>query len=293
MPFTACLLPLMATTPAYGRDAAASDVVAAESPQREALIVVGLPGDDQRRAAFQEMVTSLQQSLKSAGFEESRIRTLFGRGDETYAAATQANISAAVDELREQLQPASSLWVFLLGHGSEAGHAAAIHLPGPDLDARQCADLFVDIECREQVFWLTQSASGGFVKPLSRPGRVVVAATAASGEVNETEFPRVLTQVLQEDSADDANGDGEISVAELFTTVRTGVAEHYLARQLLPTEHPQLDDNGDGQGSEDPDMKTGEGVADPLAPKPDGLRASEIVWRNKPLTEPATESRDP
>ena len=190
-------------------------------------------------------------------------------------------------------QPDASLWVFLLGHGSEAGRTAAIHLPGPDLDARQWAELFAGIECREQVFWLTQSASGGFIKPLSRPGRVVIAATAALGEVNETEFPRVLTKVLQEDYvAADANGDGAVSVAELFAEVRGGVASHYLDGQLLATEHPQLDDNGDGQGSEDPDLNVGEDIADPLALKPDGFRASEIIWRKMPMTEPAKESLD-
>lgn len=294
--FVACLLLLISTAPASGEDAkAAADAAVAksiDSPQKYALVVVGLAGDDQRRAGFQEMATSLQESLKSAGFEEPRIRTFFGRGNETYVAATQENITAAVDELRGQLRPADSLWLFLLGHGSEALRTAAIHLPGPDLGARQCADLFAGIECREQVFWVTQSASGGFVKPLSRPGRVVIAATAASGEVNETEFPRVLTQVLEEDSAD-ANGDGAISVSELFAAVRAGVAAHYLAGQLLATEHPQLDDNGDGQGSEDPELAASEDVADPLAPKPDGLRASEIVWRHAATTEPATESQDP
>lgn len=294
--FAACLLSLMSTASAFAQEAeAAVDVgvkESIESTQKFALIVVGLSGDDQRRVGLQEMVVSLQESLRSAGVQESHVQTYFGRGSEIYPAATRETISAAVDQLRGQLQPHASLWVFLLGHGSEAGRTAAIHLPGPDLDARQWADLFAGIECREQVFWLTQSASGGFVKPLSRRGRVVIAATAASGEVNETEFPRVLTKVLQEKSAADANGDGAVSVAELFAAVRAGVAAYYLDGRLLATEHPQLDDNGDGRGSEDPDLNIGEDIADPLAAKPEGFRAAEIIWRKISKTEPATESLD-
>ncbi len=295
MTLAACLLPLLATGLAAAQDlepAAGVSVAAADqSRPRHVLIVVGLPGDEERLAGFQEIVTSVQEALQSAGAEESHIQTLFGRGDDRYSAATQENIASAVDQLRGQLQPSSSLWVFLLGHGSEDGRTSVIHLPGPDLDARQWADLFAGIECREEVFWLTQSASGGFVKALSRPGRVVITATAASGEVNETEYPRVLAKVLR-DNATDTNGDGVITVLELFAAARLGVAAHYELRDLLATEHPQLDDNGDGRGSEDVDPTAEEDIADPLAPKPDGLHAAKFIWRSVPLTPPATEDND-
>ena len=293
--FVICLLLLLASGLAAAQDvepaAGVSVAAAAQSRPRHALIVIGLPGDEERLTAFQEFVTSLQKALQSAGVEQSHVWTLFGRGDERYAAATRENISSAVDQLSGQLQPSSSLWVFLLGHGSEDGRTSAIHLPGPDLDARQWADLFAGIECQEEVFWLTQSASGGFVKALSRPGRVVIAATAASGEVNETEFPRVLTKVLQDD-ASDANGDGVITVSELFAAARMSVATYYERRGLLATEHPQLDDNGDGRGSEDADSAAGIDIADPLAPKPDGVLAAKLVWRRVPVTLPAIEDQD-
>jgi len=39
------------------------------------------------------------------------------------------------------------------------------------------------------VIWLRHANFGLVVKPLSKPGRIVIAATAADDESNETEFP--------------------------------------------------------------------------------------------------------
>ncbi len=72
-----------------------------------------------------------------------------------------------------------------------------LHLPGPDLSSTQWAGLFADSKATEQVFWLTHAGSGSFVKPMSLPGRIVIAATDAEGEVNETKFPHALAEIMQ------------------------------------------------------------------------------------------------
>ena len=90
------------------------------------------------------------------------------------------------------------------------------------------------------------------MKLLSKPGRVVIAATEADAEVNETEFPYALAKVLEGSAKDnDADSDGQVSLAELFPKVVAATNERFTMDKRLPTEHAQLDDDGDGRGSEE------------------------------------------
>ena len=86
-----------------------------------------------------------------------------------------------------------------------------------DLRDDQLGKLFAGIACREQVFWVTTSASGWFLRSLSAKGRIVITATAADEEFNETEFPEALADVsrLPVERLDD-NKDGKVSVLELY-----------------------------------------------------------------------------
>jgi hypothetical protein len=113
--------------------------------------------------------------------------------------------------------------------------------------------LFADICCREQVFWMTTSASGWFVRALSAPGRIVIAATAADEEYNETEFPQALAAVARLPARElDADKDGKVSVLEVYRRTVKEVEARFAADRRVPTEHAQLDDNGDGVGTEEP-----------------------------------------
>jgi hypothetical protein len=132
-----------------------------------------------------------------------------------------------------------------------------------------------DVKCREQVVWFTHSSSGWLVKPLSKPGRVIIAATEAAPEENETEFPYALAKVWQAPAKDcDANGDGRVSLAELFPRVVAAVNERFAADKRLPTEHAQLDDNGDGKGSEELAVETS---AETTIAKQDGALAAQVI----------------
>ena len=48
----------------------------------------------------------------------------------------------------------------------------------------------------------------------------------------------------------DLDGDGQVSVAELFTRTVEAVEATFGKDRRAPTEHAQLDDNGDGVGTE-------------------------------------------
>jgi hypothetical protein len=244
---------------------AAWAVAGPEAPpagKSRALIVVGLPGDEEHAKLFAETARRWRDALsKSLEFE---VTVLFGRSGQPQlaeAGATRESIEGAVAGLKKSLGAEDRLWVLFLGHGDHDGERASFHLSGRDLHADDVGKLFAGIKCREQVFWLTHSASSPFLKPLSVKGRIVVTANAAEEENNETEFPQALASVLERL---DAMKDAKVSVLEVYRRTVAEVEARFAADKRVPTEHAQLDDNGDGVGTEEPVVEQ-EGEKKPTA----------------------------
>jgi hypothetical protein len=234
-----------------------------------ALILVGLPGDTAHEGIFRATSGRWREWLvDSLHFDASEVRTIAGNRDE---------IAREVEALRTRSTVDDRLWVFVVGHANfEDGHAW-LHLPGPDLTDDQFAALFRDLPGREQVFWVTTPASGAFVKPLAKPGRVVIAATESEGESNETEFPVALAEVSRLPLEKlDRDKNGQVNLLEVFETTVEAVEARFLTDQRVPTEHARIDDNGDGVGTE---FKPPEPPA-----RPDGALASKIVLFTIPRT---------
>jgi hypothetical protein len=236
-----------------------------------ALLVVGLPGDEEHEKLFAATARQWRDWLTDAlDFE---VTVLFGRSGRprlTDVPATRAAVERAVANLKQSLRADQRLWVFFLGHGDYDGERASFHLPGSDLHADDLRKLFAGIVCKEQVFWMTHAASGWFVKSLSAKGRIVIAATAADEELNETEFPQALATVAEKLRAD--NG-AKVSILNVYRRTVAEVEARFAADKRVPTEHAQLDDNGDGAGTEQPVVEA-EGDKKPTA---DGHRAARTL----------------
>jgi hypothetical protein len=222
-----------------------------------ALIVVGLPGDTEHELLFASLVQDYRDWLtKTLDFDPSEVRVLFGkegRPDLAKGPARRDNLEREAADLAKTLKPEDRLWVFFVGHGNRDGDEAFFHLPGRDMSAVQLARLFAGIHCREQVFWMTNSASGWFLRPLSAKGRIVLTAAAADDEYNETEFPEALAAVVKRPPARlDTDNDGKVSLLELFRHTVAEVQARFDADKRAPTEHALLDDDGDGTGAEKP-----------------------------------------
>ena len=100
---------------------------------------------------------------------------------------------------------------------------------------------------------MTMSLSGYFVAPLARSGRVVIAATEADAETNETTFPAVFAKILAaglDPDEHDIDKDGKLTLFDLYVVVAKEIAQNYASAEQLATEHQQLDDDGDGVGHE-------------------------------------------
>ena len=234
---------------------------APEKATRRALVVCGLPGDDEHRSLYAGAVEKIVKSLvERCGFEAADVWVRFGvepkEGDGpalkgSRGLSNRENLAADAELIRKASTPDDAVWVIVLGHGHFDGRRSHLNLPGPDLTESAFGRLFDGIKAKEQVFFITTSASGFFLKPIASPGRIAISATEADQEVNATLFPLALADVLAAPPPEaDRDKDGTLSVFELYLAVVADVMRRYIEDELIPTEHAQLDDNGDGRGSE-------------------------------------------
>jgi hypothetical protein len=230
---------------------------------RHALIACGLTGDGAHSTLFGGTVETLYNALTTHhGFAPDRVTVLWSdpKGEKEGPAIsasrvppTREGLAETVTALVATVQPEDVLWVFVLGHAHYDGKNCWLNIPGPDVNQTEFGNLFSGIQCAEQVFCMTTAASGFFVKPLSKQGRIVIAATEADREVNETIFPHKLTAALADPPPFlefDMDGDGRLSLLDLYLRAARQTAEEYATETLLATEHAQLDDNGDGRATE-------------------------------------------
>jgi hypothetical protein len=318
----ACLLAVLP-----GSGACAQELVVEARPAapatgvRRALVIFGHPGDAEHRTRFAETLTTLRTALvERMGLAPDDVWVLTG-GEELEGDApmiegvrsdsTQGSIAGTLAELRALLAPDDALWVIIAGHTHYDGRRSWLNLPGPDLNEQTLPPLFDGLACRELVFWITTPASGFYIKPLTKEaaGRIVITATEPDREINETTFPHVFAEVLAKSTVErfDVDEDGRITLYDLYINVTRTIAEKYAADMQLSTEHAQLEDNGDGRGSElqidylteEQGGRAEEGVKPMPArlPNADGARSATIVLPLKldpaPVAEPAAETTTP
>ena len=112
--------------------------------RRQALLICGLPGDDEHRKLFTGTVEKLYKALSERyGFAASDVMVRFGvekvSGDGPALSgmrglSNREGLAADIDELRKRLLEQDTLWVIVLGHTYYDGRHSHLNIPGPDLD---------------------------------------------------------------------------------------------------------------------------------------------------------------
>jgi hypothetical protein len=247
-------------------EAALEDSLLGEPPDsnRWLILMCGLPGDDLHRerltAAVKQIVNAAEPVLS---IEPTRVAVLVG--DEQMAAdvtdvlsdvdvCTRQSVTTTLKRLGDQIGPADSCWVILLGHAQLYAARSTFNIQGPDFDASELAGWMQPIQCRERVFLLTMPVSGFWLKPLAGKDTVLISATDADLEFTATEMPYALADILsgqaQNQPLEDIDGDGQISLLDLYLATNLEIHARFQNEDYLQTEHAQLDDNGDGSGTE-------------------------------------------
>jgi hypothetical protein len=221
----------------------------AADPNKFAVILSGASGDEEFAKRFKGWTAELRRSLvERFGFDEARVTVLTEAPEGGRALrATAEEVRRAFQTLRASAGPESTVFVFLIGHGTFDGRQAKFSLVGPDLAATEYAELLGGLNARRVVVFNMASASGEFIKPLSGRGRVVVTATRSGQEQNATRFPEHFIAALSSRDAD-ADQNGRVSVLEAFDYTSRLTAEQYKRAGRLATEHALFDDSGDGVG---------------------------------------------
>lgn len=242
---------------------------AAQTPgQTHLLVVTGVSGEKR----FAEAFHGWGAALIGAGATRFGIpadRMVWLAEDSTRDAqrirgrSTKANVEAALGEMVRRAREGDRIVVLLFGHGSAQSGPARFNLVGPDMTAEDFARVLAPATATV-VFVNAASASGDFVKALSGRNRVIVTATKSAREQNETYFPQHFVSALT-GSVGDADKDGRVSILEAFTYARLEVERLFAEGNRIASEHPQLDDNGDGVAQGDAGDKG-----------PDGARARTL-----------------
>ena len=191
-------------------------------------------------------VTTLTRTF---GYPEDRVIVLGEEAEGKVRKSTRENVRAALASLRRRAAKDDVVLIVLMGHGTVLdGDGAKFNLVGPDLTADEWVDLVKPI-AGHLVFINTTSGSFPFLRKLSGPGRIVLTATDAAAQQFETVFPEFFTKAFDEPGAD-LDKNKRVSIWEAFTYASARVHDWFDALGQLATEHPLLDDTGDGVGGE-------------------------------------------
>jgi hypothetical protein len=258
------------------------------------LIVSGVGGDPAYEERFYKIGATMFDAAKTRfSLSDSDVVFLAERPERDAkrirAQSTKANVERAFADVAARAKGSDQIVVLLIGHGAGTDSAPKFNLVGPDMSAQEFAAAIKQFTTQRVAFINAASASGDFLPFLSGANRVIVTATKSGFERNETMFGGYFVDAFAKDVAD-ADKDGRVSILEAYTYAHREVARAYEKDNHLLTEHAQLDDNGDGKGSADPDPRSADGqLARGLAL---GGVAGTSVASNDPRVQQLLRERD-
>ena len=227
--------------------------------QTHILVITGLSGDPAFAEQFHQWAMTLIDA--ATGRYELPAKNVIYLAEKTELdqariddRSTRENVERAFATIAERTEPNDQVLVLLIGHGTYSRGESRFNLPGRDLTAQDYARLLEPLRAQQVAFVNTGTASGGFIDVLSGEGRTVVTATRSGGQWNATVFGGFFVEAFADgEEESDQNKDGRVSVLEAFEYAVAQVARVYESDGRLQTEHALLDDNGDGEGTREPD----------------------------------------
>lgn len=222
--------------------------------KRFAFIIVGPGGEEVFTKRYWEQANRLYDLLTGQlEYKPSQITFLFEKPGydsvRVNGIPTGENVKKTFQGLSTQLGTDDQLLVFLIGHGTFDGDWSKFNLIGPDLKDMEYAQMLEALPTQKIIFVNTASASGPFVKKLSSKQRIIVTATKNGRETYETNFTDFLIDALASTESD-FDKDNRVSIKEAFHSARASQDAWFEENKRLRAEHPLIDDNGDGKGSQ-------------------------------------------
>ena len=221
------------------------------------LIIGGAAGEKSFYDAFWSATSGFHQLLTDEyGYTPEQITFLFeDMGDSEQPGLVDAEsrrelILTAFAELTEKIQPTDRFLLFILGHASRTGRGALkFNLMGRDISETEYVTLINGIPAENQILIFGFPYSGKLVPQLSTPGRIILTSSSPNeGYSLQAGFGDVFVDAFSTATAD-INSDGAISLLEAFLSVEERTKAWYEDLGTIQSEHPHLDDNGDGRAT--------------------------------------------
>jgi hypothetical protein len=231
---------------------AAAAMVATATAQATSfyLTVAGAGGEAEYEQRFAGWASDVTKSL--AGEAGAKVEMLSGKD------ATKANIQAKLAAIAAQAKADDTFLLLLLGHGSYDDIDYKFNIPGQDISATELNEALNKIAARQAIV-ATTSASGGAIKNLQSPKRVVITGTKAGGERNATVFARFWVEAFRDASADSDKNE-TLTALEAYKYAKVKTKDYFDTQKRLATEHSVLEDTGKGEGEADPSVANGQGL---------------------------------
>ena len=221
------------------------------------LIIGGAAGEKSFYDAFWNATSRFHQLLTDDyGYTPEQITFLFedmdasGESGIVDTESKREHVLAAFTELAETVQPSDQFLIFMLGHASRTGRGdLKFNLRGRDITEAEYVTLINSIPAERQILIFGFPYSGKLVRQLSKSGRIILTSSSPNeGYSLQAGFGDVFVDAFFS-AANDTNRDGDISLLEAFLSLQTQTKAFYETDGNVQSEHPHLDDNGDGNAT--------------------------------------------
>ncbi len=238
-----------------------------------ALVISGISKDIQDNIARARAVSDLQKFLLDKNVvtsETIKVLTTDNTGNNPNSSQLE-NLQKTINNFESLINSNDRFIFYYTGQANVIGEQLRFNLPGEDMTQKQLSILLKNIKASSVLIVLDCPASGLAVKELSGKGRIIICSCTGEQRFS-VKFSEYFIPALA-DTETDIDKDGRISILEVFIATSKHVEDWYRENQLVITETPVLDDNGDGKASKEPwrymlDVK-------------DGLLASEFFFLNE------------
>lgn len=218
------------------------------------LIVSGINKDPEERQAKDRAVLGMRRFFaEQAGVAPQNLHVLVGPNSfvaDPSGSSTAENVRAALAQLASEVKPSDRFVFYYTGQANIVGEKLRFNVPGPDFTQEDLTVWLAEVKADTRIVILDCPGGGLAVKPLSRKGTMVICG-ARSDQMYSPQFSKYFVPALTENGSDE-DKDGKISLLEAFRRTAEQVDAFYRERDLVKTENPILDDNGDGVPSQQP-----------------------------------------
>ena len=221
------------------------------------LIIGGAAGEKSFYDAFWNATSRFHKLLTDAyGYTPDQITFLFEDMDTPGAEglvdteSKREQVLATFDQLAETLQPSDRFLLFMIGHASRTNKGELkYNLLGRDITEAEYITRINNIPAERQILIFGFPYSGKLVPQLSRTGRIIITSSSPNeGYSPQAGFGDVLVNAFSATDSD-TDSDGDVSVLEAFLLLQAQTEAWYAKDGNVQTEHPHLDDNGDGKAT--------------------------------------------